>query len=81
MTHNKILSGFKTTGLYPFNPQAIPKTALAPSILAEATAPFLSISCINMVQHVQCMTMQREQCSLVLKEVWACLMLPSTFNV
>ncbi|XP_028034695.1 uncharacterized protein LOC114246399 [Bombyx mandarina] len=35
MTHNNITSGFKTTGLYPLNPQAIPETAFAPSLLTE----------------------------------------------
>lgn len=39
MTHSNITSGFKVTGLYPFNPQAIPETAFAPSILTEARAP------------------------------------------
>lgn len=39
MTHSNITSGFKATGLYPFNPQAIPETAFAPSILTEAPAP------------------------------------------
>lgn len=39
MTRSNITSGFKATGLYPFNPQAIPETAFAPSILTEAPAP------------------------------------------
>lgn len=39
MTHSNITSGFRATGLYPFNPQAIPETAFAPSILTEAPAP------------------------------------------
>ncbi|KAF9420025.1 hypothetical protein HW555_003619 [Spodoptera exigua] len=39
MTHGNITSGFKATGLYPFNPQAIPETAFAPSILSEVPAP------------------------------------------
>ncbi|CAB3233470.1 unnamed protein product [Arctia plantaginis] len=39
MTHSNFTSGFKATGLYPFNPQAIPETAFAPSILTEAPAP------------------------------------------
>lgn len=38
MTHSNITSGFKATGLYPFNPQAIPETAFAPSILTEVSA-------------------------------------------
>lgn len=38
MTHSNITSGFKATGLYPLNPQAIPETAFAPSILTEAPA-------------------------------------------
>lgn len=36
MTHNNITSGFKATGLYPLNPQAIPEIAFAPSLLTEA---------------------------------------------
>lgn len=39
MTHSNITSGFRATGLYSFNPQAIPETAFAPSILSEAPAP------------------------------------------
>uniref|UniRef100_A0A2A4JD70 HTH CENPB-type domain-containing protein n=1 Tax=Heliothis virescens TaxID=7102 RepID=A0A2A4JD70_HELVI len=39
MTQDNILSGFRATGLYPFNPQAIPETAFAPSILTEVPAP------------------------------------------
>lgn len=39
MTHSNITSGFKATGLYPYNPQAIPETAFAPSILTEVPAP------------------------------------------
>ncbi|XP_063633730.1 uncharacterized protein LOC134804559 [Cydia splendana] len=42
MTHSNITSGFKATGLYPLNPQAIPETAFAPSILSEAPAPPVS---------------------------------------
>lgn len=38
MTHSNITSGFKATGLYPFNPQAIPETAFPPSILTEVSA-------------------------------------------
>lgn len=39
MTHSNITSGFRATGLYPFNPHAIPETAFAPSVLSEAPAP------------------------------------------
>ncbi|KAL7635492.1 UNVERIFIED_CONTAM: hypothetical protein RMT77_014561 [Armadillidium vulgare] len=42
MTHNNIISGFRATGLYPLNPQAIPETSVAPSLLTEAPAPPVS---------------------------------------
>ncbi|KAI4454942.1 hypothetical protein MML48_9g00019683 [Holotrichia oblita] len=42
MTHKNITSGVKAIGLYPLNPQAIPETAFAPSILTEAPAPPVS---------------------------------------
>ncbi|XP_026328035.1 uncharacterized protein LOC113236244, partial [Hyposmocoma kahamanoa] len=35
MTHSNIVNGFKATGLFPFNPEAIPEEAYAPSILSE----------------------------------------------
>ncbi|XP_074032075.1 uncharacterized protein [Leptinotarsa decemlineata] len=38
MTHSNITSGFRATGLYPFNPHAIPETAFAPSVLSESPA-------------------------------------------
>lgn len=39
MTHNNITSGFRATGLYPFNSQVLPETAFAPSIVTEVPAP------------------------------------------
>lgn len=42
MTHNNIISGFRATGLFPLNPQAIPETAFAPSLLTEIPAPPVS---------------------------------------
>lgn len=39
MTYNNIMSGFRATGLNPFNPHAIPETAFTPSELSEAPAP------------------------------------------
>lgn len=33
MTHSNIVNGFRAVGLYPFNPEAIPDTAFAPSII------------------------------------------------
>ncbi|XP_045767620.1 MFS-type transporter clz9-like [Maniola jurtina] len=36
MTHNNITSGFKATGLFPLNSQAISETAYASSLLTEA---------------------------------------------
>lgn len=35
VTPQNIMSGFSATGIYPFNPQAIPEVAFAPSILTE----------------------------------------------
>lgn len=35
VTPQNISSGFSSTGIYPFNPQAIPEEAFAPSILTE----------------------------------------------
>ncbi|KAJ0180927.1 hypothetical protein K1T71_003012 [Dendrolimus kikuchii] len=41
MTHSNIVNGFKATDLFPFNPEAIPEEAYAPSILTEI--PYSSI--------------------------------------
>ncbi|XP_050301244.1 uncharacterized protein LOC126739540 [Anthonomus grandis grandis] len=38
MTHSNIINGFKA-GLFPLNPEAIPETAFAPSILSDVLAP------------------------------------------
>lgn len=35
MTQENIVNGFKATGLYPYNPSAIPEEAFAPSILTQ----------------------------------------------
>lgn len=35
MTHDNIVNGFRATGLYPYNPDAIPEEAYAPSVLTE----------------------------------------------
>ncbi|KAL0871502.1 hypothetical protein ABMA27_005220 [Loxostege sticticalis] len=35
MSHENIVNGFRATGLYPFNPDAIPPEAFAPSVLTE----------------------------------------------
>ncbi|XP_045509196.1 uncharacterized protein LOC123704756 isoform X3 [Colias croceus] len=39
MTYNNIVNGFKATGLFPFNPEAIPEEAYAPSVLTEIPYP------------------------------------------
>ncbi|CAH2084962.1 unnamed protein product [Euphydryas editha] len=39
MTHTNIVNGFKATGLYPYNPEAIPEEAFAPSVLSEIPFP------------------------------------------
>lgn len=39
MTHDNIVSGFRATGLYPFNPDSIPEIAFAPSALSELPNP------------------------------------------
>ncbi|CAG2054953.1 unnamed protein product [Timema podura] len=39
MTYGNIISGFRATGLYPFNPDAIPEEAFAPSLLTESPDP------------------------------------------
>lgn len=39
LTHENIVSGFRATGLYPFNPDILPDEAFAPSILTELPAP------------------------------------------
>lgn len=39
MTHENIVNGFRAVGLYPFDPEAIPETALAPSTLTELLEP------------------------------------------
>ncbi|KAJ8724447.1 hypothetical protein PYW08_015921 [Mythimna loreyi] len=39
MTHTNIVNGFKATGLYPYNPEAIPEEAFAPSVLSEIPCP------------------------------------------
>uniref|UniRef100_A0A2A4K7W9 HTH CENPB-type domain-containing protein n=2 Tax=Heliothis virescens TaxID=7102 RepID=A0A2A4K7W9_HELVI len=39
MTHSNIVNGFKATGLYPYNPEAIPEEAFAPSVLSEIPYP------------------------------------------
>lgn len=38
MTHSNITSGFQATGLYPFNPNAIPEIAFGPSAVTEVPA-------------------------------------------
>ena len=35
MVPKDIISGFRHTGIYPFNPSAIPKTAMAPSLVTD----------------------------------------------
>ncbi|XP_046975202.1 uncharacterized protein LOC124541391 [Vanessa cardui] len=39
MTINNIVNGFRATELYPFNPDAIPEEAFAPSVLSEFPNP------------------------------------------
>ncbi|CAH1977305.1 unnamed protein product [Acanthoscelides obtectus] len=39
MTHSNITNGFRATGLFPLNSQAIPETAFAPSILSAVAQP------------------------------------------
>lgn len=39
MTINNIANGFRATGLYPYNPDAIPEEAFAPSLLSELPNP------------------------------------------
>ncbi|XP_026318758.1 uncharacterized protein LOC113229402 [Hyposmocoma kahamanoa] len=41
MTHSNITSGFRATGLFLLNPEAIPETAFAPSVLTEVPAPMV----------------------------------------
>lgn len=46
MTQENIINGFRATGLYPFDPSAIPKEAYAPSILTELpVSPENEIQC------------------------------------
>lgn len=37
MTQSNIVNGFRTTGLYPWDPSAIPEEAFAPSVLTHMT--------------------------------------------
>lgn len=41
MTQGNIINGFRSTGLYPYNPSAIPDEAYAPSVLTEISQPQL----------------------------------------
>lgn len=43
MTFNNITSGFKATGLFPFNPDIIPEEAFAPSTLTEKPLPEVNL--------------------------------------
>ena len=35
MVPKNIIAGFRRTGIYPFDPTAIPKTAMAPSLVTD----------------------------------------------
>ena len=35
MAPKNIIAGFQCTGIYPFDPTAIPKTAMAPSLVTD----------------------------------------------
>ena len=35
MVPKNIIAGFRHTGIYPFDPTAIPKTAMAPSLVTD----------------------------------------------
>lgn len=43
MSHENIVNGFRATGLYPYNPDAIPTEAYAPSVLTEKSPEQLII--------------------------------------
>ncbi|CAG5043075.1 unnamed protein product [Parnassius apollo] len=47
MTHSNIVNGFAATGLFPFNPEAIPEEAYAPSVLSEIAWPQTSVEPIQ----------------------------------
>lgn len=47
MTQKNIVNGFRTTGLYPYNPNAIPEEAYAPSILTQLPDPGLQASSMH----------------------------------
>lgn len=44
MTQGNLVSGFKATGIYPFNPLAIPEEAYAPSSITERPEPTAEIN-------------------------------------
>ncbi|XP_057330208.1 uncharacterized protein LOC130670746 [Microplitis mediator] len=59
MTQSNITSGFKATGLYPFNPNAIPETAFGPSAVTEVPASLtLDIVDKDSLQSSNCSTLQ-----------------------
>ncbi|CAG5059183.1 unnamed protein product [Parnassius apollo] len=49
MTHSNIVNGFAATGLFPFNPEAIPENiwVYAPSVLSEIACPQISVEPIQ----------------------------------
>lgn len=47
MTHGNIVSGFRATGLYPYNPNAIPAEAYAPSVLTQRSTEQDNVSTLN----------------------------------
>ncbi|CAK1582436.1 unnamed protein product [Parnassius mnemosyne] len=47
ITHSNIVNGFAATGLFPFNPEAIPEEAYAPSVLSEIACPQTSVEPIQ----------------------------------
>ncbi|XP_046975196.1 uncharacterized protein LOC124541384 [Vanessa cardui] len=51
MTHDNIVNGFKATGLYPFDPEAIAEEAFAPSALTELSIPASSENVIASTSH------------------------------
>lgn len=49
MSPQNLMAGFRATGIYPFNPNAIPETAFAPSVLTERTTRELNLQQDNPV--------------------------------